>query len=82
MASMYCSSSGLAHWPFSYVATGSDFLKVLPTEGAWAGLHQPVVTETLWLGMLTSFCSLGLALLLGTPLACLITRYLFPGAAP
>jgi molybdate transport system permease protein len=57
------------------------FLKVLPAEGAWATLHQPVVTEALWLSLVTSLCSLGLALVLGTPLAYLLARYRFPGTA-
>jgi len=57
------------------------FLKVLPAEGTWATLHQPVVTEALWLSLGTSLCSLGLALALGTPLAYLLARYRFPGAA-
>ena len=57
------------------------FLKVLPADGAWAALHQPVVTEALWLSMVTSLCSLVLALVMGTPLAYLLARYRFPGAA-
>jgi molybdate transport system permease protein len=57
------------------------FLKVLPREGVWETLHQPMVTEALRLSALTSFCSLLLALLLGTPVAYLLARRRFRGAA-
>lgn len=66
---------------FLLLPLSAIFLKVLPADGTWAALHQPVVTEALWLSMLTSLCSLGLALVLGTPLAYLLARYRFPGAA-
>lgn len=57
------------------------FLKVLPQEGIWETLHQPIVTEALRLSALTSFCSLLLAILLGTPIAYLLARQHFRGAA-
>ncbi|MGE0821652.1 MAG: hypothetical protein AB7G75_02110 [Candidatus Binatia bacterium] len=37
------------------------FLKVLPQEGAWATLQQPLVTEALHLSVVTLLSSLGLA---------------------
>lgn len=57
------------------------FLKVLPQEGVWATLQQPLVTEALRLSVVTSLSSLGLALLLGTPIAYLLARRRFPGVA-
>lgn len=57
------------------------FLKVLPQEGVWATLQQPLVTEALRLSLLTSLSSLGLALLFGTPVAYLLARRRFPGVA-
>lgn len=57
------------------------FLKVLPQEGVWTTLQQPLVTEALRLSLVTSLSSLGLALLLGTPIAYLLARRRFPGAA-
>ena len=57
------------------------FLKVLPQEGIWETLHQPIVTEALRLSALTSFCSLLLAILLGTPIAYLLARQHFRGAS-
>jgi molybdate transport system permease protein len=56
------------------------FLKVLPQEGAWAALQQPLVTEALRLSVVTSLSSLGLAVFLGTPVAYLLARRRFPGA--
>jgi molybdate transport system permease protein len=57
------------------------FLKVLPQEGVWGALQQPLVTEALRLSVVTSLSSLGLALLLGTPVAYLLARRRFPGVA-
>jgi molybdate transport system permease protein len=57
------------------------FLKVLPQEGLWETLHQPIVTEALRLSAVTSLCSLFLAILLGTPTAYLLARHRFRGAA-
>lgn len=57
------------------------FLKVLPQEGLWETLHQPLVTEALRLSLVTSLSSLLLALLCGTPVAYLLARHRFSGAA-
>lgn len=57
------------------------FLKVLPQQGVWETLQRPLVTEALRLSVLTSLSSLFLALLCGTPIAYLLARRRFPGAA-
>lgn len=57
------------------------FMKVLPQKGVWETLQQPLVTEALRLSAITSLSSLVLAVLLGTPVAYLLARYRFPGAA-
>src|SRR5712691_6890082 len=57
------------------------FLKVLPQEGVWETLRRPLVTEALRLSALTSLSSLLLAVIFGTPVAYLLARYPFPGAA-
>ncbi|MGE4094163.1 MAG: ABC transporter permease [Candidatus Binatia bacterium] len=54
-------------------------LKVLPQEGVWATLQQPLVTESLRLSLLTSLSSLCVAVVLGTPVAYLLARCRFPG---
>lgn len=51
---------------------------------AWSGqlgryLANPVVLDALRLSLLTTLLALGLAILLGTPLAYLLARYEFPG---
>jgi molybdate transport system permease protein len=45
----------------------------------WPALRQPLVVHALRLTALTSLISLGVALLLGTPLAWLMARRAFPG---
>jgi len=57
------------------------FLRVLPQEGIWETVRQPIVTEALQLSFLTSLSSLLLALLCGTPIAYLLARSRFRGAA-
>lgn len=57
------------------------FLRVLPHDGIWTTLHQPIVTEALRLSVLTSTSSLLFALLCGTPIAYLLARSRFRGAA-
>lgn len=57
------------------------FLKVLPQEGVWATLQQPLVTEALRLSVITSLSSLLLAVVFGTPIAYLLARRHLPGAA-
>lgn len=57
------------------------FLKALPQEGIREALRQPVVKEALRLSLITSLSSLVLVILFGTPVAYLLARYRFPGAA-
>ena len=57
------------------------FLKVRVQEGLWNTLQQPIVTEALRLSVVTSLSSLCLAIALGTPLAYLLARHRFRGAA-
>ena len=56
------------------------FLKVLPQEGLWQTLRQPLVVDALRLSALTSLCSLLLAVLFGTPVAYLLARHHFRSA--
>ena len=56
------------------------FLKVLPQEGLWQTLRQPLVVDALRLSTLTSLGSLLLAILFGTPVAYLLARHHFRGA--
>src|SRR5213596_3801789 len=57
------------------------FLKVLSREGIWETLQRPLVTQALRLSFVTSLSSLLLAVLFGTPIAYLLARCRFPGAA-
>ena len=57
------------------------FLKVLSREGIWETLQRPLVTQALRLSFITSLSSLLLAVLFGTPIAYLLARCCFPGAA-
>jgi molybdate transport system permease protein len=57
------------------------FFKVWVQEGLWSTLWQPIVTEALRLSVVTSLSSLCLAIVLGTPLAYLLARSRFRGAA-
>ena len=57
------------------------FLKVQTQEDLWRTLWQPIVTEALRLSIVTSLSSLCLAVVLGTPLAYLLARRRFRGAA-
>lgn len=57
------------------------FLKVWVQEGLGNTLWQPIVTEALRLSFLTSLSSLLFALLCGTPIAYLLARSRFRGAA-
>ena len=66
---------------FLLLPIAAIFWKVLPQEEAWSALHQPLVTEALRLSGLTSLLSLVLALAFGTPMAYLLARPRFPGAA-
>jgi molybdate transport system permease protein len=54
-------------------------LRVLPHAGVWATLGQPLVTQALWLSLVTSLTSLGAAVLFGTPVAYVLARYRFRG---
>jgi molybdate transport system permease protein len=57
------------------------FLKVQAQEDLWSTLRQPIVTEALRLSVVTSLSSLCLAVMLGTPVAYLLARRRFRGAA-
>ena len=57
------------------------FMRVWAQKGLWSTLRQPIVTEALRLSAVTSLSSLGLAVVLGTPLAYLLARHRFRGAA-
>lgn len=57
------------------------FLKVHAQEDLWGTLWQPIVTEALRLSVVTSLSSLCLAVVLGTPLAYVLARHRFRGAA-
>ncbi len=55
------------------------FLQILPQEGIWATLQQPLVTQALRLSLVTSLSSLGLTILFGTPVAYVLARHRFRG---
>src|SRR5262249_46788542 len=57
------------------------FLKVQSQENLWMTLRQPLVLAALRLSILTSLSSLGVAIVLGTPLAYVLARRQFRGAA-
>jgi molybdate transport system permease protein len=58
----------------------SIFVKVLTQAGLWKTLQQPLVTQALWLSLLTSLSSLLLTVLCGTPVAYLLARQRFRSA--
>lgn len=66
---------------FLILPVGAIFLKVQSQENLWVTLQQPLVIEALRLSVVTSLSSLCVAVLLGTPLAYLLARRNFPGAA-
>jgi molybdate transport system permease protein len=55
------------------------FTRVGSSGSLGDALQKPIVLEALRLSALTSVFALGLALLIGTPLAYLLARYRFPG---
>lgn len=55
------------------------FLQILPQDGLWATLQQPLVTQALQLSLVTSLSSLGLTILFGTPVAYALARRQFRG---
>ncbi len=57
------------------------FARVLPTGTLLSTLTRPIVIEALRLSALTTLCTLGLTLVLGTPIAYLLARHRFPGKA-
>ncbi len=57
------------------------FLKVQSQENLWLTLRQPLVIAALRLSVVTSLSSLVVAIVLGTPLAYLLARRQFRGAA-
>ena len=56
------------------------FLKVLTQAELWKTLQQPLVTQALWLSLVTSCSSLLLAVFCGTPVAYLLARHRFRSA--
>jgi molybdate transport system permease protein len=66
---------------FLVLPLAAIFLKVESQEHLWATLRQPLVSEALRLSVVTSLSSLGVAVVLGTPLAYLLARRQFRGAA-
>jgi molybdate transport system permease protein len=57
------------------------FARVLPTGTLFSTLARPIVIEALRLSAFTTMCTMGLALVLGTPIAYLLARHRFPGKA-
>jgi molybdate transport system permease protein len=57
------------------------FVRVLPKEGVWETLQQPLVTEALRLSFISSLSSLTVSVILGTPIAYLLARRRFFGSA-
>ena len=55
------------------------FLRVLPQDAFWEVARRPVVVEALRLSMMTTFLTLALSIVFGTPLAYLLARRRFPG---
>jgi molybdate transport system permease protein len=58
---------------------GAIFARVLPSGLLLEAVGRPVVVEALRLSGLTTLATLGLALVLGTPVAFLLARRRFPG---
>lgn len=56
------------------------FLRILPHEGIWATLQQPLVTQALQLSLTTSLSSVGLTIVFGTPVAYWLARHRFRGS--
>jgi molybdate transport system permease protein len=71
----------LVIFTFLVLPLASIFLKVLPQSEVLRTLRQPLVTEALRLSTFTSLWSLFFAVLLGTPIAYLLARRQFYGAA-
>jgi molybdate transport system permease protein len=57
------------------------FARVLPTDALLTALTRPIVLEALRLSAFTTLCTLGLAIVLGTPTAYLLARRRFRGQA-
>ena len=57
------------------------FAEVLPNGGAWATLDDPVVTQALRLSLITTAITVGVTVVFGTPVAFVLARRRFPGAA-
>lgn len=57
------------------------FIRVLPKEGLWETIRQPLVTEALRLSFITSSATLLVTVVLGTPIAYLLARRRFFGSA-
>ncbi|MEX2238012.1 MAG: ABC transporter permease [Dehalococcoidia bacterium] len=64
---------------FICLALGALIYRALTAEGFTARLDDEFTLDALWLSLWTSTLTLGIALLLGTPLAYLLARGSFPG---
>jgi molybdate transport system permease protein len=64
---------------FLLVPLVAIFIRVLPTGTVGDSLRDPVVHEALRLSLITTTCTLLVAIVLGTPTAWLLARYRFPG---
>src|SRR5439155_18366919 len=53
--------------------------RVLPAGALASTLARPIVLEALRLSALTTTCTLAIAIVLGTPIAYLLSRHRFPG---
>ena len=57
------------------------FVEVLPDGGAWSTIDEPVITEALRLSLITTTITAGITVAFGTPVAYLLARRRFRGAA-
>ena len=57
------------------------FVEVVPNGSAWSTISKPVVTEALRLSMITTAITVGITVVLGTPVAYLLARRSFRGAS-
>ncbi len=57
------------------------FVEVLPDGGAWSTIDEPVITEALRLSLITTAITAGVSVAFGTPVAYLLARRRFRGAA-
>ena len=73
-------TSGAALVLFLILPVIALFAEVIPGDGAWRTINDPVVTEALRLSLVTTVITVGVTLALGTPLAYVLARRRFRGA--